>query len=49
MDLDILERRQQDRLAHLHELQALIDMRQREIDNLRAQGTTNTVLRPRAL
>jgi hypothetical protein len=34
--LDTLQRRQDERIQHLQALQALIDQKQREIDNLRA-------------
>lgn len=34
-DLATLERRQQERITHRDQLQALIDARQLEIDNLR--------------
>jgi len=34
--IDILQRRQDERIQHLQALQALIDQKQREIDNLRA-------------
>lgn len=46
IDLDTLERRQTERLAHLAALQQVIDTRQREIDNLRAnQRISKTVHR----
>lgn len=36
IDLDTLQRRQDERIQHLQTLQALIDREQRKIDNLRA-------------
>jgi hypothetical protein len=38
IDLDTLQRRQDQRKQHAQALQALIDEKQRELDNLRANG-----------
>jgi hypothetical protein len=44
--LEVLESRQAQRLEHLAQLQALVDARQREIENVRAtQRFDNTVHR----